>query len=472
MEKEMIDISDFPEISGVIGFFEQISKIPRGSGNTSLIADYLYNFGLSRGLESHRDGFDNVIIKKPATAGLEDRGTVIIQGHSDMVIAKESGVCRDLTREGVEIFREGDLIKAWGTTLGGDDGIAVAYALALLDSSDIPHPALECVFTSDEETGLIGAKNIDGSLLSGRKMINIDSDEDNVFTVGCAGGARVDITLPIKRTAPCGSFYKLTVSGLLGGHSGVDIDKGRANAIKLLTGLLFSLGEIGLCEIRGGEADNAIPRNAYAVFCSECEPDISALRNLASEMCPGEEPRISVEACDGGDILDTESECFAMSLLAALPSGVRRMSEDVSGLVETSSNLGVCKSSADSLSLTVSVRSSVNQQRDGLITEITDLAQDPGAAVSVRGEYPGWAYKKDSSLRDSMIESYERLFGSSPRVVTIHAGLECGLFSDKLEGLDCISIGPNNYDIHTPKERLSISSSAKIWRLLLDVLAE
>ncbi len=466
----MINISDYPEIERVITFFEEISRIPRGSGNTGKIAEYLYNFGRSRGLESYRDAFDNVVIKKPATKGLEDRPAVIIQGHSDMVLAKEPSVTLDLEKEGLLIYRDGDFLKARGTTLGADDGIAVAYALALLDSSDIPHPALECVFTSDEETGLTGAMNIDPAILSGRMMINIDSDDEGVFTVGCAGGARVDITLPIKRKKNYKPAYKLTLSGLLGGHSGVDIDKKRDNAIKVILGLLFALRDIEVSSILGGEADNAIPREACAVFASEKEPDTEELSLLLSEMCPSEAPKITVEPAEAETVIDTSSDAMLFSLLAALPTGVYKMSEDIEGLVETSSNLGICSLSESEFSATVSVRSSIEKEKEELIGIIRERAEELGASVSVRGSYPGWAYKKESALRDAMIECFKKMYKKEPKVVMIHAGLECGLFSDKLDGLDCVSIGPDNFDIHTPKERLSLPSAARVWQFLINLL--
>ncbi len=470
MEIFMIDISDFSDIASVMRFFEEITRIPRGSGNTDLIADYLYNFGKERSLETVRDEYNNVIIKKAATAGYEDRPALILQGHSDIVCEKEPWCETDMTKEGVEIYREGDFIKARGTTLGADDGIALAYALAILDSDTILHPRLECVFTTDEETGLAGAMNIDPSLISGRMMINLDSGDEGVFTVGCAGGARVDISLPVTRKAAAGGFYKLSVTGLLGGHSGVEIDKGRTNAVKAMLGLLFSLGDIEIASLYGGNADNAIPREAYAVFASETKPDEKALSELLSEICVGEEPVLTLESAEECKVIDDMSAVKLLSLVAAVPSGVYKMSEDIEGLVETSSNLGICSLSEESFNLTVSVRSSAEKEKEALIERIKEDAEVHGASVSVRGSYPGWAYKKDSALRGRMIESWRNVLGGEPEVIMIHAGLECGIFSDKLPSLDCVSTGPNHFDIHTPKERLSLSSTARVWKFLLDVL--
>ena len=262
----MIDIHDFPDLSSPLRFFEEISAIPHGSGNCSAIADYLVSFAKERSLTHMRDAADNVIIKKPATEGYEDRPTVIIQGHTDMVAEKLATLAKDMKTEGLELVRDGDFLRAVGTTLGGDDGIAVAYALALLDSDDIPHPALEALFTSDEEIGLLGASAVDPAWLDGRIMINVDSDEEGVFTVGCAGGVRVDIALDVKSATCDTPAYSLSVSGLLGGHSGIEIDKNRSNAIKLTAELLSTVEGARLVKLEGGNADNAIPRDAYAVF--------------------------------------------------------------------------------------------------------------------------------------------------------------------------------------------------------------
>ncbi len=467
----MINLSDHPEIGSVIGFFEEISKIPRGSGNTDKIAEYLYNFGKKRELYTVRDSFNNVIIKKDATKGRENRPTLVLQGHSDIVAEKEPFCDIDMENEGVRIYRDGDFIKADGTTLGADDGIALAYALAILDSKDIAHPALECVFTSDEETGLTGAMNIDPDEICGRMMINLDSGDEGVFTVGCAGGARADIEFKMKRSEAAGHCYKLSLEGLIGGHSGVEIDKGRSNAIKVMGELLSSLSEVRLTELYGGNADNAIPREAYAVFFSEEEPNEEMLDSFAKGLTPGES---AIVRCEGAkapkNALTDESTGRILSLIRSIPTGVYKMSEDICGLVETSLNVGVCKLCEECFNLTVSVRSSKGEEKRKLLDIVKEKALALGASVETRGDYPGWAYKKESALRDIMKESFIRVIGKEPKIIMIHAGLECGIFSDKLPGLDCVSTGPNHFDIHTPKERLSLSSTERVWKFLLDVL--
>jgi dipeptidase D len=462
--------------NGIFDYFLEISKVPRGSGNTAGIADYLVEFADKHGLVSIRDKKDNVIIKKGATAGYEARPTVILQGHTDIVAEKTPGLAIDMTTDALDVYRDGDWLRARGTTLGGDDGVALAYALALLASNDIPHPAIEAVFTSDEEIGLIGASALDCSVLEGKTLINIDSDEEGIFTVGCAGGGRVDIALDVKREAIFGKGYKLTVSGLLGGHSGVEIHKGRSNAIKVGTDVLSALGDIRLCSFTGGNLDNAICREFTATFTAE--QDITALFNesrnnqiaLAAASDPG--ITISLEACEVGQTaLDGESTKKVLSLFGAIKTGVIAMSADIEGLVETSENMGVARLDGTRCTLTVSVRSSKKDSKAQLIEYLRSVAVTHGAEISVRGEYPAWEYRADSHLRDVAVEVYRETYGKEPVVVAIHAGLECGIFSDAIEGLDCISIGPDNHDIHTTEEHLSISSTVRVWEFLLKVLA-
>ena len=429
----MIDVADYPKISRVIGFFEEITKIPRGSGNTDKIASYLYSFGKERGLESYRDGFDNVVIKKPATKGYEDRPTLVIQGHSDIVAEKEPDCEIDMEKEGVSVYRDGDFLKAKGTTLGADDGIALAYALALLDSDDIPHPSLECVFTSDEETGLTGAMNISPELILGRVMLNLDSGDEGVFTVGCAGGMRVDIALPTEKEFFGGMAYDISLTGLIGGHSGVEIDKGRANALKIIAAIISSLPEARLISIHGGNADNAIPREAYCRIASSSPVDPEAIRTVAEPMFCGEDGRIEIkETATTGKVLTKDSEKKILALLTDIPTGVYKMSEDIEGLVETSLNVATCECCEDSFSLTVSIRSSKGNEKAALYGKVKDIAAERGATVLTRGEYPGWEYKKDSLLRDVMCRVWKRMYKNDAEVVMIHAGLECGIFSDKL----------------------------------------
>lgn len=466
---------NFPDLGGakpVFDFFVEFSKVPRGSTHTSAIAEYLVNFAAARGLEYRRDSHDNVIIKKPATRGYEDRPTVILQGHTDMVLA-ENDECRiDLLTDGLELYVDGDFLRARGTTLGGDDGVAMAYALALLDSSDIPHPAIEAVFTSDEEIGLLGAVGLDTSDLRGRLMLNIDSDAEGIFTVGCAGGMRVDIGLPVNRSVKANEAYKLTVSGFKGGHSGVEIDKGRRNAIKAL-GYGLSLCEgISIVTMGGGNADNAIPRSAECIFIGGDVFSVDFEGALKGEF--GEiEGDMSVTLTKvEGDFLgcDKESTSKIISLINECPSGVIRIMEDIEGLVETSLNLGILAMSEGECEISFSVRSAVGKEKRKLAERLKEIADAHGASFGMHGDYPAWEYRKESHLRDVMCETYRDMYGKDPIVMTIHAGLECGIFSDKMEGLDCVSIGPDNFDIHTTEERLSISSTVRVWEYLLEVL--
>lgn len=467
----MINLSDHKKIESVIGYFLKITEIPRGSGNTKAISEFLYSFGKERGLETYRDEYDNVVIKKPATKGYEHRPTLVLQGHSDMVCEKDADCAVDMTREGVSVFRDGDFLKARGTTLGADDGIALAYALAILDSEQIEHPRLECVFTSDEETGLTGAMNISPQLISGRMMINLDSGDEGVFTVGCAGGLRSDISLPVDREPSFGTTFALSLEGLLGGHSGVEIDKGRINALKVLGEAVSSIPSARIISFKGGNADNAIPREAYAVVCTENEINDEELSRLIVSLCQGEKPVFKAERCESKeDALTYESTRRLLSLIGELPTGVYGMSGDIEGLVETSSNVAVARTEKSSFELTVSIRSSVGERKDELAEKVRMIAEGLGASVSRRGDYPGWAYKKDSALREVMKDSWKKLFHTDAEVIMIHAGLECGIFSDKLSGLDCVSTGPNHYDIHTPKERLSLSSTERVWELLLEIM--
>ena len=389
-----------------------------------------------------------------------------------MVLA-ENEECRiDLLTQGLELYVDGDFLRARGTTLGGDDGVAMAYALALLNSSDIPHPAIEAVFTSDEEIGLLGAVGLDTSDLEGRLMLNIDSDAEGIFTVGCAGGMRVDIGLPVTRSVKSVGAYKLTVSGFKGGHSGVEIDKGRRNAIKALAMGLSMVEEISIVSMSGGNADNAIPRSAECVFISGDASGIDFEGALRAEFGEIESDMAVTLTKVEGDFLgcDKESTKKIISLINECPSGVIRMMEDIEGLVETSLNLGILNMKDDKMEISFSVRSAVGKEKVKLADRLHEIADAHGASYSMHGDYPAWEYRKESHLRDVMCKTYTDMYGKEPVVMTIHAGLECGIFSDKMEGLDCVSIGPDNFDIHTTEERLSISSTIRVWEYLLEVL--
>ena len=470
----MLDFSDFPSSEKALRFFEEFSRIPRGSGNTKAIADYLVKFAKDRELDYFRDSADNVIIKKPATKGYEGHPGVIIQGHTDIVALKEPGCGINMDKEGLDLYRDGDYLRARGTTLGADDGVAMAYAMAILDSDDIAHPDFEAVFTSDEEVGLLGATALDGNLISGKMLINVDSDEEGIFTVGCAGGGRLDLTMPVKAKTHFGQIYTLRIGCLKGGHSGVEIHKNRVNAIKCAAEILSSLKDVRLGRIEGGSADNAIPSDIIVIFTTKSSiMEISESFNSVKERLPEEEneARFKVDmSLLSAKLLSVEASQNILALINELPNGVTRMSEDIEGLVETSLNMGILKLNDKAMNLTISVRSAKGEEKRKLIDKVTEIAASHGADVSVRGEYPAWEYRKDSRLRDVMCEVYKGMYGKDATVVTIHAGLECGIFSDKIEGLDCVSIGPDNHDIHTPEERLNLPSFNRVYEYLINVL--
>ena len=468
------------EPASVFGFFEEICSIPHGSRNEKLISDYLVNFAKERGLKYIQDEVNNVIIFQEGTCGYEDHPPVILQGHMDMVCEKDATCPIDMATEGLDVTHDGFAVFAKGTTLGGDDGIAVAYALALLDDTSIPHPPLEVVITTDEEVGMLGASAIDVSMLKGRTLINIDSEDEGIFTVSCAGGARATISLPEERRSVYGPCIRLTVDGLKGGHSGVEINQNRANANKIMGEFMSriqALMPLCLTSFSGGSKDNAIPRSCQANLVA-MGIGLERINGIAEQLQAEvreqyDEPDATVQAFDvdalGGNALTTECTAKVISMLCSAPNGVQKMSEDIEGLVQTSLNLGIAKLGT-SMSLTFSVRSSVNAEKEALLQRLRDLAAFHGAEYSQMGEYPAWEYRADSNLRDVMVKTYTDMFGKEPKVVAIHAGLECGLLSEKLPGLDCVSVGPQMHDIHTSREKLEIASTERTWKFLLEVL--
>lgn len=472
----MLDFTKYGDAAKPLSFFEEFSKIPHGSENTSAIADYLCTFAKKRGLYCRRDEANNVVIKKPATKGYENRPAIIFQGHTDMVAEKKPGAKIDMEKDGLELFIDGDFLKARDTTLGGDDGVAIAYALAVLDSDDIPHPDFEAVFTSDEEIGLLGAAALDTSDIKGRLLINIDSDVEGIFTAGCAGGVRSDISMPVsyeKNTRP--HAYKLRVSGFKGGHSGVEIDKGRYNAIKFFGEILNCIFNINIASVGAGMADNAIPRDCEAVICAD-ETFPKKLESCFTEMkakYSDIEPDIKLEICETEKpdaMLTVDSTEDLISMLILAPTGVIAFSKSLAGLVETSLNLGILRLGEKSAEFSFSVRSAKSEEKQKVCNTLSCLAKKFNASYGERGAYPAWEYREKSHLRDVMVRVYEDMYEKSPEVIIIHAGLECGLFSDKIPDIDCVSIGPDNFDIHTTEERLSLSSFARVWDYLRTVL--
>lgn len=467
----------------VFQYFGEISDIPHGSRNTKAISDYLVEFAKAHNLEYYQDEANNVVMIQEATAGYENADPIIIQGHMDMVCEKESDCTIDFEKDGLDLYVDGDFLKARGTTLGGDDGIAVAYALAILDTPEIAHPRLEVVITVDEEIGMLGADCIDLSMLKGHKMLNIDSDIEGHFLTSCAGGMTVETMIPVTYDAASGLLCEVKVTGLEGGHSGSEIDKEHGNANIIMGRVLKALSdemEIGIAELAGGLKDNAIPRECMAKILVEEEQaatlkDIVASLNkvLANEFMASD-AGVNVVVTELGTkeaaILSVASMAKVIFYLRNVPNGVQNMSRVMPGLVETSLNLGIMELQEEALRCTASVRSSVSTRKEDLRDKLEFLANFLGGEIDVNGDYPAWEYKADSDIRDTISTVYKELFSEEPVFEAIHAGLECGILSGKIPNLDCVSFGPNNYDIHTPKERLSISSTEKVWKLLVEFL--
>ncbi|MCC8168124.1 MAG: aminoacyl-histidine dipeptidase [Clostridiales bacterium] len=493
-------VLDGREPARVLSFFEEICAIPHGSGNTGRISDYLVDFAKQRNLRCSRDKMGNVIIWKDATPGHEDALPVILQGHMDMVAVKVDGCVKDMEAEGLDLAVDGDKIYARGTSLGGDDGIAVAYALAVLDDENLVHPPIEAVFTVDEEIGMLGASGLDASGLKGRMLLNIDSEEEGIFTVSCAGGATAVCELQGQPRPMMAPAIVCKVDGLTGGHSGAEIHKGRANANIVMARILLGLSgeDIYLASISGGEKDNAIPVSAEAVvavadegcdsaFFTEaaseavCETAVKSavasiertfaeIKSEYQETDPDMRLSITVEDPKMRMVLNAKSTWKMIAWLNNVPNGICRMNPQMEGMVQTSLNLGVVRSRRDLVQLTFAVRSASGSEKQYLLDKLCALTEAMGGLVKVSGEYPGWEYRADSKLRDTMVEAYREQYGAEPRVEGIHAGLECGIFASKLEGLDAVSFGPQMQNIHTVNEELSVSSVERTWKLLLAVL--
>lgn len=449
--------------------------------NTKQISDYLVSFAKEHGLEYVQDEMNNVVIYKPATEGYEDAPAVILQGHMDMVCEKRPDVDHDFTKDPLNISVKDGYVTANGTTLGGDDGIAVAYGLALLESKDLAHPALEVLITVDEEIGLLGAEGFDCSVLKGKRLINLDSEAEGSLWISCAGGLSGISTIPVQRVEAEGQKAAVKITGLMGGHSGAEIDKKRANANVLMGRFLYSLQQETAYEIislAGGQKDNAITREADAELLVE---DINSVKACAEKLqkgfreeYAGTDEGITVEITDLGvasaKVLHPTSREKVLFFLMEVPFGIQKMSGSIDGLVETSTNIGIVKLGEDEFLGSSSVRSSVEAAGAALSDKICYLTEFLGGEYTVQGAYPAWEYRKDSPLRDQMVEVYEEMYGEKPNVVAIHAGLECGLFYKKIEGLDCVSLGPNMKDIHTSEEVLDIASTERVWKYLVKVL--
>lgn len=466
----------------VFDYFEKISSIPRGSGNMKGISDFCMAFAEAHSLRAVRDDANNVVIYKDAAPGYEQAEPVILQGHLDMVCQKNETSRIDFERDGLEIYADGDFIKAKGTSLGADNGIAVAMVLAVLESDTISHPAIEAVFTTDEEIGMIGAGKLDTGLLRGKKMINLDSEEQDVLTVSCAGGSDFAMKVPTERVSVSGTQITLQLHDLKGGHSGVEINSGRVNAAILAGRVLNHLEkehEFFLVSINAGDKVNAIPRACTVKIVTE-EPKAfsegaKAYLALIQKEISSREPDFSFSLSHDGEgtfsAMCSEAQQKVTFALLCAPNGVLEMSADISGLVETSLNLGILKTENDLVLMQFSLRSNKQTALDFLEEKMTGFAAMIGCEMETSSHYPPWEYKEDSVLRKLYQEVYFEEFKEEVKVEAIHAGLECGVFASNIPGLDCIAIGPQMFDVHTDGERLSISSTGALFSLLLKLLA-
>ena len=470
----------------VFYYFEEISKIPRPSYHEKAVSDYLVGFAVEHGLTYIQDELYNVIMISPATPGYEDKPAIVIQGHMDMVCEKTSDCSKDMETEGLDLILDGDILSACGTTLGGDDGIAVAYALALLEDESLKHPRLEVVITVSEEVGMDGARGIDVLPLQGRIFLNIDSEMEGQCLASCAGGGTLHAGLPVTREDfdKPHDIFKVTLGGGKGGHSGDEIDKGRVNTTVMLGRVLREINKRygagwRLISLIGGSKDNAIPRESSAIIAVE---EVEQLKKLIEKT--GSDISMEYKATDGELYLfaeETKTDLLPMDpvstgkvlmMLSVMPNGIRKMSSEIEGLVETSLNLGITKTDEYRVEFGYSLRSSVASAYDALKEKLIYIANELGAQTEVNGEYPAWEYVSDSPLREKMKGIYYEMTGKELKVKAIHAGLECGLFAGKMPGLDAVSFGPDIWDIHTPDEHLSVSSVARVYDFIRKIIEE
>ena len=459
----------------VFYYFSELAKIPHGSRNTKKISDYCVSFAKEHGLEYHQDDLNNVIIIKQASQGRENDDPIILQGHLDMVCEKAEGITKDMSVEGPDLVIDGDYLKANGTTLGGDDGIAVAMILAILEDDTMSHPRLEAVLTVDEEIGMLGAAAIDVSPLKGHTMLNIDSEAEGIFTVSCAGGVVASLRIPVKREHTDLQIFCIEISGLTGGHSGIEIHKGRASSNKVMAKILKELSDridIRLISVNGGLKDNAIPVSTTAVI--GCKED---LEKVAISVCdiakpladqykdtdPSMKVDITIYHGDADEPVTAQDTIKVIDVLFSLPEGVQKMSPDIEGLVQTSLNMGILKTDKDHVELSYCVRSSIDSEKQELTDILKRKCDETGGELILSGDYPGWKYKKESSLREKMISIYKEQYNAEPVIEAVHAGVECGLFAGKIPGLDCVSYGPNLLEIHTHRERMDIESVRRVY---------
>ena len=464
----------------VFEFFEMLCSVPHGSGNTKLISDLCVQFAEERGLRWKQDELNNVIIWKDASPGYENAEPLILQGHIDMVCAFEDDCGIDMKTDGLKLMVDGDWVKAYKTSLGADNGIGVAIAMALLDDDTLKHPRLEALFTTDEETGMFGADGVDLSVLEGHNLINLDSEVEGYLTVSCAGGVRVDCLFPADwEKAPEGwEFFEVVTDGLKGGHSGAEIDKGRASAIQLMGRFLFRAEkETGLriVSMEGGTFTNviplycrsvvAVPADKTACFEALCKADEEMFQIEYYTPDPG--LRMTCAATEAADrVLSAARTKALLNMLLLAPYGVEAMSMDIPGLVQTSMNLGVVKTEEEWIGLYFSIRSAIGSQKEMLVERMQALCELLGASFSAHDPYPAWAFKKESRLRDAMSAACAEILGREPGITATHGGLECGLFMEKRPDFDCVSLGPDLREVHSVRERLSISSTERLYNIL------
>lgn len=463
-----------------IEIFKSLNKIPRGSGNMEKVAEFIVEFAKKNNLRSIRDEYNNVIVYKEATCGYENKPPVILQGHLDMVCQKEEGSAFDFDACSIEVFEEEGWLKAKGTTLGADNGLGVAMTLEILENNELSHPPIEAVFTTDEEIGMIGATGLDTSLLKGKTLINLDS-EDEDLTVSCAGGSDFMVKIPVEKVKSAGDKITVKIRGLMGGHSGVEIHKGGENASCLMGKVLEKLEQnvtINLIEISGGDKANAITNSCIAEFITT-GADLAKeyLKEILEDIkkdIKNKEPGFEYEICEETEcetkVFAKESTIKVTKFLANTPQGVQKMSDDIEGLVETSLNLGVLKTCADFVFLGYALRSSKKEELEGLAVKMKEYALKFNALAEESGYYPPWEYKEDSKVRPLFVKTYKEISGKDINVTAIHAGLECAVFASKIEGVDCIATGPVITGAHTIFEKADIKSADTIYKTIVNVL--
>ncbi len=462
----------------VFEIFEEISDIPRGSGNMNKIGEYCLDFAKKNELLAYKDEHGNVVVFKKASKGYENADTVMLQGHMDIVCQKLAEIEFDFEKEGIKPYIDGDFVRAKGTTLGADNGIAIAIVMVILEDKSLEHPNLEAVFTVDEEIGLIGAASIDCSKLKSKKMINIDAEDPKTVTVSCAGGCDFKSFIPVNRVKKQGKCIKIILKGLKGGHSGIEIDKGRVNADVLAGRVLNHLSlnyDFEIVSINGGDKGNAITNRCEINILAEetiVESTQKYLEEVKSEIADREETfDFDIEISDGEfDVIPFEKSKKIVYLLSCVPDGVVSMSNSIDGLVETSLNLGVVSTEYEEIMFHFMLRSNKRSALDALVEKLKTFFLAVDCKVDVYGMYYPWEYKANSQLQEICKDVYKQNLGFEPEIVAIHAGLECGMFADKMEGLDCVAIGPEILDAHTTQERVNISSVENIYECILQIL--